>query len=110
MKIPYSPHVGACFLAGLAGCRARTIASLFLLAAALIAPLSAQHVSAAVMKIPALRAVAQERPLGSDTVHVAPPSGEMEADRANILSALEAVPPGGTVQFAEGRYTSLATS
>jgi parallel beta-helix repeat protein len=41
---------------------------------------------------------------GTDTVHVAPPSGEREADRASILAALEQVEPGGTVQFAAGRY------
>jgi parallel beta-helix repeat protein len=41
---------------------------------------------------------------GADTVHVAPPTGERTADRASILAALEAVQPGGTVQFAPGTY------
>jgi hypothetical protein len=40
----------------------------------------------------------------SDTVHVAAPTGEREADRASIIAALEQVPPGGTVQFAAGTY------
>jgi hypothetical protein len=39
-----------------------------------------------------------------DTVHVAPPRGEREFDRASILAALEQVGPGGTVQFAAGTY------
>jgi parallel beta-helix repeat protein len=44
-------------------------------------------------------------PRGSDdTVHVAPPTGEREADRASILAALERIRPGGTVQFAPGMY------
>jgi pimeloyl-ACP methyl ester carboxylesterase len=38
------------------------------------------------------------------TVHVAPPTGDREADRASILAALERVRPGGTVQFAPGTY------
>jgi uncharacterized protein (TIGR02246 family) len=37
-------------------------------------------------------------------VHVAPPTGRKEADRASILAALEQVRPGGTVQFAQGTY------
>jgi parallel beta-helix repeat protein len=37
-------------------------------------------------------------------VHVAPPTGERETDRASILAALEQVQPGGTVQFASGTY------
>jgi parallel beta-helix repeat protein len=41
---------------------------------------------------------------GSDTVHVAPPTGEKAADRASVLAALERVRPGGTVQFAPGTY------
>jgi pimeloyl-ACP methyl ester carboxylesterase/ketosteroid isomerase-like protein len=40
----------------------------------------------------------------ADTVHVAPPTGEREADRASILAALERVRTGGTVQFAAGTY------
>lgn len=39
-----------------------------------------------------------------DTVFVAPPTGERDTDRASILSALEEVGPGGTVQFAPGTY------
>jgi parallel beta-helix repeat protein len=41
---------------------------------------------------------------GADTVHVAPPRGELRADRASILAALERLQPGGTVQFAPGTY------
>jgi proline iminopeptidase len=37
-------------------------------------------------------------------VHVAPPTGEREADRASILAALEQVRPGGTIRFAPGTY------
>jgi parallel beta-helix repeat protein len=37
-------------------------------------------------------------------VHVAPPTGERETDRASILAAREQVQPGGTVQFAAGTY------
>jgi parallel beta-helix repeat protein len=40
----------------------------------------------------------------SDTVHVAPPTGAREADRASILAALAQVQPGGTIQFAPGTY------
>jgi uncharacterized protein len=40
----------------------------------------------------------------AEIVHVAPPTGEREADRASILAALERVRPGGTVQFALGTY------
>jgi parallel beta-helix repeat protein len=40
----------------------------------------------------------------SDTVHVAPPTGERDRDRASVLTALEQVQPGGTVQFAPGTY------
>jgi hypothetical protein len=42
--------------------------------------------------------------LRTDTVHVAAPTGEMDTDRASILAALEAVRPGGVVQFAPGTY------
>lgn len=41
---------------------------------------------------------------GDDVVHVAPPTGETEIDRAAILVALEQVQPGGTIQFAPGTY------
>jgi parallel beta-helix repeat protein len=41
---------------------------------------------------------------GPGVVHVAPPTGAREADRASILAALEQVEPGGTVQFAAGTY------
>jgi parallel beta-helix repeat protein len=40
----------------------------------------------------------------AEIVHVAPPTGERDADRASILAALERVRPGGTVQFAAGTY------
>jgi parallel beta-helix repeat protein len=40
----------------------------------------------------------------SDTVHVAPPTGERDRDRASVLAALEQVHPGGTIQFAPGTY------
>lgn len=42
--------------------------------------------------------------VSADTVHVAPPTGVRDADRANILAALAQVPPGGSVQFAPGTY------
>lgn len=42
--------------------------------------------------------------LQSDTVHVAPPTGEKETDRASILAALGEIEPGGTVQFTAGTY------
>lgn len=48
-----------------------------------------------------------ERPSGvteTDTVYVAPPTGEREIDRASILAALEEVEPSGIVQFAPGKY------
>jgi parallel beta-helix repeat protein len=41
---------------------------------------------------------------GADTVHVAPPTGERETDRASIHAALAQVQPGGVVQFAPGTY------
>jgi hypothetical protein len=41
---------------------------------------------------------------GPHVVHVAPPTGIVEQDRASILAALEEVRPGGTVQFAPGTY------
>ncbi len=40
----------------------------------------------------------------SDTVFVAPPTGERETDRASIVKALEGIAPGGTLQFAPGTY------
>lgn len=40
----------------------------------------------------------------SDTVFVAPPTGERETDRTSILAALEEIEPGGTIQFAPGTY------
>jgi hypothetical protein len=40
----------------------------------------------------------------SDTVLVAPPTGQKGADWASILAALARVSPGGTVQFAPGTY------
>jgi proline iminopeptidase len=39
-----------------------------------------------------------------DTVRVAAPTGEREADRASILAALAAVREGGTISFAAGTY------
>jgi hypothetical protein len=41
---------------------------------------------------------------GPHVVYVAPPEGNPAADRASILAAVEAVRPGGTVQFAPGTY------
>jgi parallel beta-helix repeat protein len=41
---------------------------------------------------------------GADTVHVVPPTGWSEVDRASILAALGQVRPGGTIQFAPGTY------
>jgi parallel beta-helix repeat protein len=40
----------------------------------------------------------------TDTVHVAPPTGRRDGDRASILAALQQVQPGGTIQFAPGTY------
>lgn len=40
----------------------------------------------------------------ADTVHVAPPTGETNSDRANVQAAFDAVQPGGTVLFAPGTY------
>lgn len=40
----------------------------------------------------------------ADTVHVAPPTGETDSDRANVQAAFDAVQPGGTVLFAAGTY------
>ncbi|WP_162339633.1 NosD domain-containing protein [Cyclobacterium salsum] len=48
-----------------------------------------------------------ERPSGvseTDTIYVAPPTGEKETDRASILAALEGVEPSGTIQFSAGTY------
>ncbi|MBD3617105.1 MAG: hypothetical protein HUJ22_11095 [Gracilimonas sp.] len=40
----------------------------------------------------------------SDTLYIALPTGELETDRASILTALEQAEPGVTVQFATGTY------
>jgi hypothetical protein len=40
----------------------------------------------------------------ASVVHVVPPTGDRETDRASILAALGDVEPGGTVQFAPGTY------
>lgn len=40
----------------------------------------------------------------SDTVHVAPPTGDKDSDRANVQAAFDAVQPGGTVLFSPGTY------
>jgi hypothetical protein len=40
----------------------------------------------------------------SDTVHVAPATGERTTDRASILAALERATPGDTILFARGMY------
>jgi parallel beta-helix repeat protein len=40
----------------------------------------------------------------TDTVHVSPPTGERESDRASVLAALEQVRAGGTVMFGPGTY------
>jgi hypothetical protein len=42
--------------------------------------------------------------IGADVVHVAPPTGVLDADRASISAALAQVRPGGTVHFAPGTY------
>jgi hypothetical protein len=47
---------------------------------------------------------ADSPPAGPDIVRVAPPTGEREADRASILTALAQVTAGGTVKFASGTY------
>jgi parallel beta-helix repeat protein len=51
----------------------------------------------------AVTAVAAE-PVTTDTIHVAPPAGVKEADRASIIAALERAGPGDIVQFAPGTY------
>jgi hypothetical protein len=43
-------------------------------------------------------------PSNSDTVKVAPPTGEQPADRASIVAALEGAEPGATILFAPGTY------
>lgn len=40
----------------------------------------------------------------SDTIHVAPPTGEKETDRASVQTAFDAVQSGGTVLFSPGTY------
>ena len=42
--------------------------------------------------------------VSTDTVHVAPPTGEREADRASILAALEDARDGDVLQFGAGSY------
>jgi parallel beta-helix repeat protein len=42
--------------------------------------------------------------IGVDTIHVAPPTGEQDADRASIVAAFERARPGNTIQFAPGMY------
>jgi proline iminopeptidase len=49
-------------------------------------------------------AAGQNGSVDVDTVHVATPTGEREADRASILAALAAVREGGTISFAAGTY------
>jgi non-heme chloroperoxidase len=39
-----------------------------------------------------------------DTIHVAPPTGKRDADRASIVAAFERARPGSTIQFASGIY------
>lgn len=46
----------------------------------------------------------QSASASSDTVHVAPPTGETETDRTNVQAAFDAVQPGGTILFAPGVY------
>jgi len=65
--------------------------------------ISASAVLAAVTVLFASPTLAQASP-HSETVHVAPPTGERETDRASILAALEQVRPGGTIQFGPGTY------
>jgi hypothetical protein len=70
-------------------------------------PFALTFVGAALLLIPASLAQAPEpvtATASGDTVHVAPPTGEKEADRASILAALAEVQPGGTVQFGPGTY------
>jgi hypothetical protein len=40
----------------------------------------------------------------AEIVHVNPPTGVRDADRASLLAALDQVRPGGTVQFGAGTY------
>ncbi|MGI9037471.1 MAG: alpha/beta fold hydrolase [Gemmatimonadota bacterium] len=42
--------------------------------------------------------------VSTDSINVAPPTGETETDRANVQAAFDAVQPGGTVRFAPGTY------
>src|SRR5690606_29295822 len=67
--------------------------------------LARQFMGAALLLITTPLVQAQDARLAPvDTVHVALPTGEREADRAAILAALERLRPGGTVQFAPGTY------
>lgn len=65
-------------------------------------------VGAALLWVAAPLAHAQGEPmaatLSADTVHVAPPAGETETDRANVQAAFDAVQAGGTVLFEPGTY------
>jgi pimeloyl-ACP methyl ester carboxylesterase len=40
----------------------------------------------------------------AEVVHVNPPTGDLDADRASILAALDQVRPGATVQFGAGTH------
>jgi pimeloyl-ACP methyl ester carboxylesterase len=58
-------------------------------------------VAVTVICVPQARAQTSSR---SDTIYVAPPTGDRETDRASIQAAVEQVEPGGTIQFAPGTY------
>ncbi|HUE96285.1 MAG TPA: right-handed parallel beta-helix repeat-containing protein, partial [Longimicrobiaceae bacterium] len=60
--------------------------------------------TAALLWAPALPAASAAQEGAPDTVRVAAPSGEREADRASILAALERANPGDAVLFARGTY------
>lgn len=69
-------------------------------------PITPIALGAALLLAAASLAQAQEPAAvaSADTVHVAPPTGERETDRAAVQAAFDAVQPGGTVLFASGTY------
>lgn len=70
-------------------------------------PSALAFVGAALLLITASAAQPQApmaAPPFADTVHVAPPTGETETDRANVQAAFHAVQPGHVVRFSSGTY------
>lgn len=69
---------------------------------------SLMHLPVCLLLLVAPLAPAQDAPgaasVSLDTVHVAAPTGVIEADRTNTQAAFDAVRPGGTVLFGAGTY------